>query len=68
MKLSKVVETFQEAPEIVDLRLRRLPRKILSKTCYINEANMGVRWVHITTRFETSQNRPQPKTINTGKR
>ena len=24
--------------------------------CDINKANAGVRWVHITTRFETSQN------------
>ena len=30
-----------------------------------NKANTGVRWVHITTRFETSQNRPRPKRINT---
>ena len=33
-----------------------------------DKANTGVRWVHITTRNETSQNRPRPRTINTGKR
>ena len=32
------------------------------------KANTRVRWAHITTRNETSQNRPRPKTINTGKR
>ena len=32
------------------------------------KANTGARRAHITTRNETSQNRPRPKIINTGKR
>ncbi len=64
-----VWKLFQEAPKIVDLQLgaptgSNFIQK-LSKRCDINKANTGVRLVHITTRFETSQNRPRPKTINT---
>ena len=33
-----------------------------------NKANTGARCLHITTRNGTSENRPRPKIINTGKR
>ena len=62
----KHVKTFPDASKIVDL----IGRAPLGSDVYLfdrNKANMGVRWVHITTRNGTPR-KSSPTPINTCKR
>ena len=63
--LTDLFETVQDASKTVDLKGRAPNGTDFLYFVDTNKANTGVRWVHITTRFETSENRPRPKKINT---